>query len=286
MTVRRSDQPEDDLAAEERLPVLVGHIAALQQLHDVDHARPVPVAFDGRLVFASGRHAQRLATVLLRQAQHASVLSELPIEALDDQHAAPAEGPDLGLRDIETELLQKDEAVVLVVDTCAKVDFSACSGDRADLGLEDVGRRRGADRPHPLPVMEQEGHLFLRPSNRDAESLFRVDTKWSAPEISEILLDLRSIKRCALKIVQGTRALPLGQELHRAHAVAADFLEQAVGVRPAAPKRSATFRRMSGLSGSRLSKTATTGSPRHGALWRGRLRETGKRWLQSSRDAW
>ncbi len=228
--VGRADQPEYDLAFEEIGAVLRWLVARGQQLQYIDRARPVLVADDGGLIFAGRRDAERLAAILLGNAEQLLVAAPLAVETFYNEYAALAESLDMRLRDIEPELVEQGQAIVLVVDARGHVDDARRGWYLADLGLEDMRRRGDADRRHPSFREIEQRCLFLNACDRNPKLVIGIDAERHAAEIGEHLLDRPVADRFAMDGAIFAALLTLRQELHRADAVAADLIQQAVGV--------------------------------------------------------
>ena len=92
VTVSRAQHPEQDACAHEGGDVLLGRIAALQELGDIAHAGAAV-----GLVFLRGRNGQGRADVFLWQAQQTPVSRPTAVEAFDDEGTAAPEISDLGI---------------------------------------------------------------------------------------------------------------------------------------------------------------------------------------------
>lgn len=66
---------------------------------------------------------------------------------------------------------------MLIVDAGGHVGHARRRRDLAQLGRQDMRRRRGAERPHPLPLKAQPGGLLLGASNRNPELSFWIDAE-------------------------------------------------------------------------------------------------------------
>src|SRR5687767_8262360 len=93
VSVRRAEQPEDDLSFHEEAAIIVRIIACLEKLKNFSNTRS---AFG--LILASRRHGKRLAQILLWQPQQALVIRPAAIEAFDDQNIRTAKRHDHRLR--------------------------------------------------------------------------------------------------------------------------------------------------------------------------------------------
>ncbi|MCR5879664.1 hypothetical protein LRS04_15975 [Phenylobacterium sp. J367] len=228
MTVRRTDQPEQDLAFQHQGLVRQGVIAFAQLLQQVDHAWPSLA-----LVLAARGDRQRLAEVLLRQAQELRPVAPPAIEPLDDQDAPSAEGGHLGSGDGKAEATEQGETIVLVLHAVLQIDEPPGRRNFAQLRLEDMGRGRRAQRTHPSAVVTQQRRLLLGAGHGDAELLLGVDTERATREIGEHGLDLFVAERHALRRLQRVHCFAGRQKLHRPHAVASDLLQEAERVHAA-----------------------------------------------------
>ena len=81
----------------------------------------------------------------------------------------------------------------------------------------------------------QQRRLFLRAGQRDAEFPFLVEAERRAPEIAQHGGDVCILERTPFEAARRTGIHALGEELQRAHAVAADGGQQAVGIGPPCP---------------------------------------------------
>lgn len=95
------------------------NVRPFQQAQYVSH-----VATAVALVLAGRRNTERLATILLRQAEEVMVTAPVPVKALDDQHPVRAKSHKLGLRNLKTKGLHELHAVVLVLHTVRHIDHA------------------------------------------------------------------------------------------------------------------------------------------------------------------
>jgi hypothetical protein len=100
----------------------------------------------------------------------------------------------------------------------------------ADFGFQDVRRRRCAMGDLPLVLPVRQRRLLLRAGQRDAEFPVLVEAERRAPEIAQQCGDLAILERTPVQASRHSGVIALGDELQRAHAVAADGSKKAVGI--------------------------------------------------------
>ena len=111
--------------------------------------------------------------------------------------------------------------------------------DQPERKLEDVGAGRAANRHAPLSLMAKQPGFFLRAGNRDAEFVVvhgRLPGHGPHGDATEDAGDLGLVQGRRPDRVDVVRGSPVRQQLHRAHAVSADFPQQFEGVGRAQPE--------------------------------------------------
>src|SRR5215467_783832 len=111
MTVRRAQQPEDDLCFEEKSLVGLRRVAAFQQFRNIADARSTV-----GLIFAGGRNGKGLATILLRLTQKSLISCPQPVEAFDNEHAPSRDIGNRGVCSRNTECADELQTQIFVLN--------------------------------------------------------------------------------------------------------------------------------------------------------------------------
>ena len=222
MAVNRGEEPEDDLRPEEAAAVLLRNDRTFEQSQEPDHpGSPV------QLVLSACRDPERLGEVLVGDPQEPAVVRPAPVETLDHQDPSLTEVRDAGRGHLQPERRRQAQAEELVFNAAAEVH----PHQRADLGLQDVGRRRESVRELPPAVREEQGRLALRTRERDAKA--RADSEGTPVQLRNQPGHLGIRNRRRPDGARWAGILALRDKGHRARRTAAEVREQGerVGVR-------------------------------------------------------
>ena len=132
--VRGAQQPEHDLGFEKQGLVGLRLVTGFEQVENLPHAGAAV-----GLVLGSRRHGERLAAILLRQAQQAAVARVQAVKPLDHKRPPAGEFPYLRAGRRQSHGRGQAHAEMFVLDALREVDPVR---QPADFGFEDVRGRR------------------------------------------------------------------------------------------------------------------------------------------------
>ena len=220
-----AQHPEQQLRHEEVKAVTLALGRAIQHGHDAFYPRATV-----GLVLQHGRCAGGLAHVLLRQAQQRVAVPYAPVKALHAQHFQVFKAQYFARCHWQAIGGQQLCAQPFVFYRMLHVQLQVA--DQPQGQFEDVGGGCGAQGAAPAPLPEQQGILFLRPRNRDAEIIghARIAQCPGLGQGADALGHGVVAHGFSLHAQVGGRLIARGQDLQRPHAVPPHFTQQGVGV--------------------------------------------------------
>ncbi|CCJ78257.1 hypothetical protein BN135_3321 [Cronobacter muytjensii 530] len=215
------EDPEDNLGAKKVGAVGLRMFRAAQDSHDIADARPAI-----GLIFTQRRDAERLAHVLLREAQPPLFITrQPPVETLNDQRFLLFELRHLRARDRNAVRVQQHRAEPFVFNGGAHIRLHVAHQPQGEL--ENMRGGRIALRQAPLPVVPQQRGFLLRAG--DGEPQFLVATVLTGKRRSGVAQhrgDIHCRERPRANGIQPFRRFTVAQQLDCPDAVAPELRQQ------------------------------------------------------------